>query len=700
MATVFFSGLDPSVKPSIDGTRRENRYPIVNSRNRNRKVIRSGTSVTTQFLGIDVPANAPTATAGTGANLFYRYVYVNKFFEDPLAAETDPFIRSNASPILTVASQTTPATNIQGTVSTDPQVTHLWLYVSDAIDGIFVRLATGYEQPNTGTPTWPTGATSVPVAGYTLEIDNEPPDTCRVVTESNGFYLYGGFVSISNTGTIAIGGGIVTFGSNIFDGVRVLNLQFAGDSTGGPSKNGVFLVNYVSATTGQLVNPDGTNSTYDGPGNKTAATLRIWRDASVTQISKRFNPDFTPSAVDSDYFIRGPGNLTGIAKPNQGFAMRLHYNDFGKKSVYLADFSEGVPPRIIQSSSPYSMSCPRAYAVAGSRIFYFDIAAGIVEDQGINHRPISQYVIPNLMRSLNSTSIDSAEMEYDEYRNLLFLACAPNGYTRNHYFIVYNLTTNTFNLWFMVPDVLAMRKIYDSNGIPSIYCGSSQGSITVWPSTGFNEAVGTSINGVVASIDDSTHLTVAGTPFPTTGDKLKDRWVLVWDDTLENPVYQFARVSDNTSSRLTLDLFVGPNSVTAFSPVPQIGYAYWMGPIQAILGPNWDFNSIPDEDGQVMDFTMSTSGVQSQQVSKISLYRNLEITPFSGTSMIHNLYNDSSVDPDHQIFRAESSVSVEATGITGWQITDNNENAMSLKSLVKRVRSLTKRVKPGMTRES
>lgn len=699
MATLFLSGQSPDVKPYIAGTSRERRYPWVNSRNHNLKVIRSGDSVTTQRLGIDFPLNAPTGVPGTGLDLFYVYVYVNKNFTDPLAQEADdPFIRSNSSPQLQIASQTTPATNIQGTVSTDPQVTHLWLYVGDGT-GLFYRLLTNYEQPNTGTPTWPVGVTSVPTTGYLLEIDNSVPDTCRVVEESNGFYFLGGFIPITNTGTVLIGGGVITMGSTVYDGIVALFLQFSGDTSGGPYKNGIFIVNYIDATHVQIVNLDGTNGVYDGPSNKTTAPLRIWRDASVVQITKRYNPDAIPGVVDPDFLIRVSGKITGIAAPSSGFVLRLHYNDFGRKSVYLADVSNGVPVRIIKTSSPYSMACPRAYAAAGNRLFYFDIAAGFVEDQGINHKSLSQMVIPNLMRSLNSTSIDTAEMEYDEYRNLLFLACAPPGYTRNHFFIVYNLTTQTFNLWFMVPDVNAMRKIYDSNGIPSIYCGSSFGSVTIWPSTNFNEAVGTSQNGVLGANDDATHLTVVGTPFPVTGDKLKDRWVMTWTDAADIPVYQFARISDNTSSRLTLDTFIGPNSTTGFSPLPLIGDAYWVGPIQAILGPNWDFNSVPDSDGELKDVSISTSGVDANMVSKISLYRNLEPTPSIGSSLAHNLYADSSVDTDHQSFKAGVSQSIEATGITGWQVTDNNETPMSIKALIKRVRQISKQVKPQTGRE-
>jgi hypothetical protein len=694
MSTVFFTGLDPTVKPSIDGTRRENRYPLCNSSNRNRKVIRSGASVTTQFLGIDAPTVAPTGTAGTGNDLFYCYVYVSKSFTDPLALEPlDPYLRSNASPILTIASATTPATDIIATVSTDPQVTHLWLYVTDSSGGIFVRISDDpavYEVANTGTPTWATGVSAVPTAGIQLVIDNSPPDTCSVVCESgNGFYCYGGFTSISNTGSIAIGGGTITFDSTIYDGVRDLFVQFTNDTTGGPTNNGVFILEYVNSTTANLVNPDGTADAYDGPSDKTSATCRIWRDASQIQISKKFNPDFTPGIVDPDFLFRGPGGVTGIAKPTSGYALRFHFNDFGKKSVSIADFTQGIPPRVFQTASPYSMSNARAYANAGARLFYYDVASGIIEDQGMNHKPVTINVIPNLIRSLNATSFSSAEMEFDEYRNLLFLTCAPSGYTRNHYFIVYNLTSNTWNLWFMLPDVLSMRKIYDSNGIPSIYCGSSQGSITVWPSAGFNEAVGSSINGVVASIDDSTHLTVSGNPFPTSGDKLKDRWVMTWNDADDIPTYQFARVSDNTSSRLTCDLFIGPNSSTGFSPIPQIGDAFWMGPIQAILGPNWDFNSVPDEDGQVMDIGIATSGMQANQVSKISLYRNLEATPSVGTTFAHNLYASGEVDTDHQSFKSGVARSIEATGITGWQLTDNNESALSLKTLVKRIRRIT-----------
>jgi hypothetical protein len=281
-------------------------------------------------------------------------------------------------------------------------------------------------------------------------------------------------------------------------------------------------------------------------------------------------------------------------------------------------------------------------------------------------------------------------MEYDPSRNLIFLTACPNGYNKAYYLVVYSLSSNTFNLWFMLPDVNAMRRIEDTTtGAITIHMGSSSGSYTIWPSTNFNEAVGTSIYGVVASVDDSTHLTVVGTPFPTTGDSLVDRWVMTWNDQDEVPTYQFARISSNTSGRLTLDTFIGPNSTAAFSPVPGIGDAYWIGPIQSILGPNWQYNAIPDEDGKVHDIAVVSSGLEVGQVSKISLYRNFETSPVWGSSMVQNQYNDGSTDPNHQSIKAGAYEMVEATGVSGWQVTDNNEAPLSIKAVIRRVQAIS-----------
>lgn len=682
------TGLDTSVKPFIDGTQNENRFCLVNSRNRNRKIIRSGATVTTQYLGIFAPTAAPTGSGGTGTTFYYMYVYVSHTFPDPLALDPDPFIRSDSSPVsAAIASGTTPAT-IVGAISTDPQVTHVWLYMSTAAAGPFFRMATGYEVANTGTPTW-TSTTTVDVTAPALEIDNAPPDTCRIGVESNGFYSYAGFVTLATTASATIGSSTVT-GVAFPDGIIALNLQFVGDTTGGPDNTGIHIAVWVNSTTLNLVNVDGTLRNYDGPSNKTSASVNIWRLPSVIQISKRYNPDFTPGIVDPNFLIHGPGSVTGIAKPGSGFAIRYHYNNSGKKSVEIADFAEGVPPRRFQTTNIYSMSNPRAYVAAGSRMFYYDYNAGVIEDRGSVHIPITLPVIPNLIRSLNSISADISEMEYDESRNLLFLSVAPNGYGRSYYMIVYNLTTNSWNLWFMLPDVMAMRRIKDpTTGNIVIKMGSSQGSYTVWPSVNFNEAVGTSIFGSDITTDDSTHLTVSGTPFPASGDKLKDRWIMTWNDSNDVPVYQFARISDNTTSRLTLDTFIGPNSVSGWSPTPSAGDNYWVGPIQSILGPNWDYNSVPDDDGHVLDFSISTSGLLTTQNTRMELYRNFEQTPITGFPMIHNKYNDQSIDPDHQSYKLGSQKSIEAVGVTGWKVVDNNEAGLSIKSLIKRVRAIT-----------
>ncbi len=694
MGTSFLTGLSTDVKPYSDGIIIEGigntRYPLVNSRNYNRKIIRAGNTVTSQKLGIDYPTVAPTGSGGTGTAFYYCYVYVNKTFTDPLALETDNYIRSNSSPVSAAIASASGAPTILGTASADTQVTHVWLYVCATSTGIFVRLTTNYEVANTGTPTW-TGPTSVPTTGFYLELDNYPLDTCRIVTESNGFFNYAGFVPKTGTADATVGSATITAaGTTVFeDGIIFLNFQFLSDTTGGPNNNGIHLAKFATAATITLVDSTGTSRNYDGPSNQTAGSFRIWRSGSVGQISKRWNPDFSPLAYDPDFLVRGQGDITGIAKPTTGHLLRYHYNSNGRKSVEIFDFSQGVPPRRMQASSAYAMCCPRAYVAAGNRMFYFDKDAGVIEDKGLNHTPMTLPVIPNLVRSFGNTTASIAEMEYDETRNLIFLSICPSGYSKGYSMLVYNLTTDTWNLWFMVPDVLSMRKVKDPvTGIVTIYMGSSKGSITKWPSANFNEAVGTSQFGSVASTDDSTHLTAVGTPFPVTGDYLIDRWVMVWDDTASIPAYQFARISTNTSSRLTLDTFIGAVSTTELSPVPQTGWAYWVGPIQSILGPCWDYNAVPDTDGHVLDLSMTTSGLGAQQNSRVEVYRNFETTASFGASMAHSLYQDGTPDPDHQHYKLGMVNSVEATGVTGWKITDNNEAAFSLKSLVKRVRSI------------
>ncbi len=692
MPTSFLTNLDTSVKPYISGTKsgsKTTRYCLTNSRNANRKVIRLAATASAQLLGINAPTVAPTGSGGTGTNIYYRYVYINKFFIDPLALEaTDPFIRSNASPVsAAVASGTTPAT-ILGTVSTDPQVTHVWLYMCATATGVFVRQLANYEVTNTGTPTW-TSEIAVPTASYGLEIDNAVPDTARINENINSFFLLGGFVPLSTTGTTTIGANHIT-GTAFPDGIIALNAQFAGDTTGGPDGNGIFLVKWTNSTTLGFINTDGSVGTYNGPTNKTGATLRIWRSDNVIEISKRFNMDATPSFVDPNYLITGPGTLTAIAKPQNGFTVKLHWNNNGFKSVDVADFTQGVPARIYTTSSVYAACNPRAWCSAGGRNFYYDFAAGIIEDRLTQHMPLTQNVIPNLMRSLGGNSATISEMEFDPSRSLIFLSVCPSGYNKAYYLIVYSLVSNTWNLWFMLPDISAMRRIEDpTTGAVTIKMGSSNGSYTVWPSANFNEAVGSSIYGVCASIDDSTHLTAVGTPFPTAGDKLTDRWIMTWNDQDEVPVYQFARISTNTSSRLTLDTFIGPNSTAGFAPVPGIGDSYWCGPIQSILGPNWQYNATPDEDGKIHDIAMVSSGLDIGQQSKVALYRNFETSPVFGGPMQHNTYVDQSLDPDHQSIKAGPNDMVEATGVTGWQLIDNNEAPLSIKSVVRRVQALS-----------
>jgi hypothetical protein len=67
------------------------------------------------------------------------------------------------------------------------------------------------------------------------------------------------------------------------------------------------------------------------------------------------------------------------------------------------------------------MANPRAYVNAGNRMFYYDRNAGVIEDKGMMHIPMTLPVIPNLIKSLNGSSETISEMEYDESRNLLFL---------------------------------------------------------------------------------------------------------------------------------------------------------------------------------------------------------------------------------------------------------------------------------------
>lgn len=695
MASTFLTGLSTEVKPYIDGwvdAANTTRYAMVNSRNYNRKIIRSAGTLATQKLGIDYPTVAPTGTGGS--DVYCCYVYVNHTFIDPLAVDPDPYIRSVSSP---VSAQLQFSTSVSGTASTDTQVTHVWLYVSADAAGPFYRLATNYEVANTGTPTW-TLPSSVDTTQPVLEENNYPPDTCRIVCENAGYFLYAGFVPISTTASATIGSSSITASSGVTfpDGILALNLQFSGDTTGGPSNAGVHIANYQNSTTLQLLNSDGTARNYDGPTNKTDVAVRIWRSQSVIQVSKRWNMDFYPGLADTDFLIRALGPVTGIAKPTTGYAVRVHTNTEAKKSVEILDMSQGIPPRRYTTASAYAMSNPRAWVSAGNRMFYYDQKAGVIEDKGMQHVPMTLPVIPNLMRSLAGTSADISEMEYDETRNLLFLSVVPSGYAKGYYLIVYNLTTNTWNLWFMLPDVLSMRRFTQTDGSVVIKFGSSKGSITTWPSTGFNEAVGNSIYGNLASQDDSTHLQAIGTPFPTSGDSLIDRWVMVWDDTQAIPTYQFARIASNTSSRLTLDTFIGSLSTTEFSPIPDVGWAYWCGPIQSILGPNWDFNSVPDDDGHLLDFSVTSGGLPIQSQMRLELHRNLESTATQGSTLVHAKYADGTLDPDHSSAKFfGDQKSIEATGITGWRLIDNNECALSLKSIVRRVQAVSDQMNRG-----
>jgi len=63
--------------------------------------------------------------------------------------------------------------------------------------------------------------------------------------------------------------------------------------------------------------------------------------------------------------------------------------------------------------------------------------------------------------------------------------------------------------------------------------------------------------------------------------------------------------------------------------------------------------------------------------------------------LIHNLYVDSTTDPDHQSLKLGNVKSVESTGITGWKITDNNEAPLSIKALVRRVQVISSAMGKG-----
>lgn len=690
MPTSFLTGLSTEVKPYVAGeiNGKNTRYGLVNSRNYNRKIIKLGNTITTQKLGIAYPTTAPTGSGGSGTNLYYCYIYVNKKFFDPLALEgLDPYIRSNASDVLTTASQSS-APTISMTASTDPQVTDIWLYVSDNVAGPFYRLPTNYSVANTGSPSL-TGVTSVDTAQPILETDNYPLDTCRIFEQVNGFGMGAGFVPITGTADATIGSPTITISTGTFpDGVLALYFQFLDDTSGGPDGDGIHIANWASSTTLTLVSGTGAPRNYDGPANKVGASFRIYRPSNQLQFTKRYNIDSTPGVVDPDFLVQGSGPITGICVPSTGFSVRMHCNSNNRKSVEILDLTQGLPVKRFQTASAYAMSCPRAYCNAGGRMFYYDKDAGVIEDRGMNHVPVTLNVIPNLIRSLSNSSADIAEMVYDESRNLMFLSVAPSGYTKGYYMIVYNLTSDVWNLWFMLPNVLSMRRIKQTDGTVVVKMGSSDGSITVWPSAGFNEAVGTSILAQVSTTDDTTHLTATGTPFPTTGDKLVDRWIMTWNPADSIPTYQFARISDNTDSRLTLDTFIGPNSSTALSPVPSAGDAIWCGPIQSILGPNWDYNSVPDDDGHLMDFSIITSGLDASSNTNLELFRNFETVSSVGGPMVHSLYQDGNYDPDHQSMKMGLVKSIETTGVTGWRIVDNNEYPLSIKSIVRRIKAV------------
>lgn len=676
------------------------------------------------LAGIEAPTVAPTVNDnGAGAlpnNKWAAYLYV-------YASSRFPFVESDlaVNGLLYPRSNPSPATAYQYTGAGDRAVEGLATKTTAAgVNVIWVFRTTFFDTQIEAETAAAAGlaffvdqVTNNGVAGTVVWTDNNPVDSADQVQNDNfiapqmqfavyydpywwgfGNLPFAALATWDNSHSGSTGKITLTGADRWFDGRDGQNLTFSGITTGGFDGNGVWKFLWLTSTTATVtidgVTPVALPSTGSGTVTVQGPATTLFRSKPRNPFSWGFTETIGNANIPQQYAFKvGGGMGTAIAVVPNNATLKLDCN-YPSKCFTLNLRSAGTSAfestlRII--SDVYSVDAHFSQFAAVTKdgqtvlwgLDYKNFA--IVQSDGITQFPISG-PIPKALRGLtvDRTRQLLAHGVYDpkSEMNCIWVGTVA-GISLVNYLIYQHAPTG---FWGFVNehDVLCSATIQDSlTGIAKTFVGTQTGILgqafveQAWsnwvPETG-------KYKGEILSATATTLTTASGDEvFNTTDDGLVGNWVLVTNATGQQE--QLARISEVAAHVLTFDLFrplVGGDT-SAFDPVPEEGWKFYIGLIECRLTKYFDFQQ-PQTDKRLMEIWLTQNNVDDTDNTLVRWYRERSNT-YQQFAPLQNTYGEDN-DQSSDAWFAQEEIPAELVKMFGIEIINRGYQQWRLINMV------------------
>lgn len=651
-------------KDCIVGDREMNRYAIFNGLERPRR-IDSNLNVT--ILGVTLGAT-PTAAVDAGAgNLAtgwyaWRIAYASAIYTRPVPVldGSGNYTRGNlsaASVVLNVGAGR--SVNVTAPTINQDGITHVLLYRSlvgatqaEAEAGPFYYVAQGY---NTGATVTILDNVADALVGVVAEDDNFPPNAHRYAVTADSYVFTGGSFPIGTglTCTVVNGSATVTLdegASAFYDGIIGWRFKIYGDTTGGADGGGLYYANYVSANTLQLIDADGNVLAYNSSAGGSGKLFLTYLPGNVLRWCKKGEPEACPA----ENLITFEGEILGLIQiPNQ--SLLLVCTD--EPTMWVLDLNiigttSFKTNKTLISTEHTATSHYSLVAVEG-RIRAIDASKNcIIQCDGTSVVDVSSGSVPKIFEYLDDdiNNIRLWHCAYDQRQKLFGAFVTFQGAQRMIDFCIgQNLHTGG---WFfhLEKDLLSTGKYIHPDTGASMILGGTEGPGQglggvwgrIWAPNIYSEWIplNTLTYGEITGVTDANTFQVdtSGGSLATSGSGLEGRWVLVCD---ENGEYaQVGYIYTNTANQITVNRVINGMMFDQFSPVPQIGWKFYLGLIECRWGPKrFDFGD-PDTLKKIWEVWCTVHGHNEDDPPFIRLFRGFENTYDVQLDLSERIYLD------------------------------------------------------------
>lgn len=638
------------------------------------------------YAGLISPAVAPTVTddaSGTlpnGKYAAYLYVYASSLFpfvETDSAMSGKLYPRSNASPVAVY--QYTGSGNRSVTVTVTKAETGgvnvIWVFRTAFFDtsdeataagegGLAYYLGEVVDDGSAGTEDY--SDNNVVQGTDQVQSDNYPAPQFQFCAYYDPYWWgfgnlpFAAQASWDNTHSGSTGLVTLTGTDEWFDGRDGQNITFEGIETGGFDGNGAFKFLWLSSTTGTVTldgsTPVALPATGSGLATLQGPATTLYRSKPRNPFAWGYTQTIGDVNVPQEYAFKvGGGMGTAIAIVPNNATLKLDCELPAKcytlnlRAAGTSSFESTL--RVI--SDVYSVSAHHSQFPAvthdGQTVLWgLDIKNfAIVQSDGISQVPISG-PIPKILRSLSRDRTRQLLTHgvYDPRTelNCIWVSTAASLSLVNY--LIYQHAPTGFWGFSNEQDLLCSASIHDTaTGSTKTFAGTQTGFLgQVLVEDVYSNWLpddGTKTGTILSAT--STNLTI-GTDidaFNTSDDGIIGNWVFITDS--EGKQEQLARVSAVTARTLTFD-WVRPligGVTTAFNPVPEEGWKFFIGLIECRLLKYFDF-SMPQTDKRLMEIWMTQQNVDTDTAGTLIRWYRERSTAYQQVASLQSQYGENS----------------------------------------------------------